>query len=65
MLNPDWFGIASPAVAWLHAEGPNPYSCAALGEIMSVTATWVVSLATRPLEQTHIERMFNPSLTTE
>ena len=48
----------TPVIAWLIAEGPNPYSCAALGEIVSVTATWAVSLATRPLTDRHIERVF-------
>ncbi len=47
-----------PVIAWLIGEGPNPYSCAALGEIVSVSATWAVSRATRPLEDRHVERVF-------
>lgn len=59
LLEPDAFGPASPLVAWLRSEGPNPYSCAAMGEIASVVATWAVSLATRPLSNTHVERIFD------
>ena len=58
LLEPAWFGGASPIVAWLRSEGPNPYSCAAMGELVSVAATWAVSRATRPLEARHVERMF-------
>ncbi len=57
-LEPSWFGPASGIVDWLRAEGPNPYSCAAMGEIVSVFVTWAVSLATQPLGEEHLTRVF-------
>jgi len=48
-LEPSGFGPLSGVVGWLRAEGPNPYSCAAIGELVSVAVTWGVSLATQPL----------------
>ena len=61
VLEPGGFGPADPLVAWLRAEGPNPYSCAALGEMASVLATWGVSRATRPLDARHLTRIFGAS----
>ncbi|NNL86331.1 MAG: sodium:solute symporter family protein [Myxococcales bacterium] len=61
LLEPSWFGPASSVVAWLRAEGPNPYSCAALGEIASVITTWAVSCATQPLPSAHVQRLFGPT----
>ena len=60
LLDPAWFGsgIAYDVVAWLHAEGPNPFSCAAMGEAVSVAFTYVVSKATQPLPEGHVEEMF-------
>ena len=46
-------------VAWLHGEAPNPYSCAALGELVSVLVTWSVSKLTRPLPKEHLDEMFS------
>jgi SSS family transporter len=59
-LDPAWFdpGVLHSVVAWLYEEGPNPYSCAAIGEIVSVLVTFVVSRLTRPLPQAHVEGMF-------
>ncbi len=64
-LEPSWFGPASGIVDWLRAEGPNPYSCAALGELASVAVTWGVSLATRRLPSEHLDALFDASSTTE
>lgn len=60
LLNPDWFGagLLHTVVAWLHGEGPNPFSCAAMGEIVSVTVTWAVSLATKRLPDHHLDEVF-------
>ena len=60
LLDPAWFGsgVAYDVVAWLHAEGPNPFSCAAIGEAVSVAFTYGVSKATRPLPQEHVEEIF-------
>jgi Na+/proline symporter len=59
-LDPAWFdsGMLHSVVAWLYEEGPNPYSCAAMGEIVSVLVTFVVSRLTRPLPEAHVEGMF-------
>lgn len=60
LLDPSWFGSGwlHTAVVWLHGEGPNPFSCAAMGEAVSVSLTFLVSRSTRPLPQSHLERMF-------
>lgn len=61
-LNPAWFTEGSTlfnAVNWLYLEGPNPYSCAVLGEIVSILATWIVSKLSKPLPQDHLDIMFN------
>ena len=49
------FGVAN----WLALESPNPYSCAALGEIVSVIVTFAVSKVTTPLPQAHLEALFS------
>jgi len=62
VFDPNWFdpGPLRSAVAWLEAEGPNPYSCAAMGELVSVLATVLVSRLTRPLPAAHLDAMFGP-----
>jgi hypothetical protein len=60
ILNPDWFA-GSPLfgiVAWLQGEASNPFSCSAMGEIVSVATTWVVSRLTQPLDDKHLDDMF-------
>lgn len=60
LLDPSWFG-AGPlrdVVGWLHGEGPNPFSCAAMGEFVSVALTYAVSKATQPLPKDRIEAVF-------
>ena len=46
-------------VAWLRGEGPNPYSCAVMGEIVSVLVTFVVSKLTQPLSEAHLQALFS------
>lgn len=60
VFDPGWFepGPARDVVAWLEREGPNPYSCAAMGEFVSVLATVLVSRLTRPLPKAHLDAMF-------
>ena len=61
-LEPGWFGSGGPifeAVTWLRGEGPNPFSCAALGELVSVGATLTVSKLTQPLAEKHLAEMFD------
>lgn len=68
-IDPDWFapdllgGSLHAAATWLYGEGPNPYSCAVLGEIVSVTATVVTSKLTRPLPDAHLQDLFGSSTT--
>ena len=61
LLNPDWFaqGTIHTAVTWLYGEGPNPFSCAVMGEIISVAFTVVVSKLTQPLPERHLEDLFD------
>lgn len=63
LLEPGWFGpgLLRDAVAWLHGEGPNPYSCAVMGEIVSIAATWLASRLTQPLPKKHLDALFNPA----
>ena len=61
LLEPGWFGssgIFYDLVSWIHDEGPNPFSCAAMGEAASVSLTFLVSRFTRPLPEDHIREMF-------
>ena len=60
LLDPAWFspGTVQNAVIWLEGEGPNPYSCAVMGEIVSITFTVVVSKLTQPLPEEHLQEMF-------
>jgi SSS family transporter len=62
-LDPAWFGSGAlhGLVAWLHGEGPNPTSCAAMGEGVSIVTTFVVSKLTQPLPKYHVDRMFGAS----
>ena len=61
MISPDWFapGILHNWVTWLHGEGPNPVSCAVMGEIVSIVFTLAVSQVTQPLPQEHLDGMFS------
>lgn len=60
LIDPAWFapGALHAAALWLQGEGPNPYSCAAMGELVSITATFVVSKLTRPLPREHVDKLF-------
>lgn len=57
ILDPAWFGN-NVVMTWLYNEGPNPFSCAAMGEAVSVTATYVVSKRTQSLPQGHVDDLF-------
>jgi sodium/proline symporter len=60
LVDPEWFGPGAlrTAASWLAAEAPNPWSCAAMGEIASVLATCSVSKLSRPLPPEHIAGLF-------
>jgi sodium/proline symporter len=63
VLDPAWFGpgVLYDVVTWLLREAPNPYSCAAVGEIVSVLVTVAVSKLTRRLPEDHVAAMFGPA----
>ena len=60
VITPEWFAAAPmrTAAGWLQGEAPNPFSCAALGEIVSVALTWSVSLFTAKLPNAHLAELF-------
>ena len=61
-LDPAWFGpgVIQDVVSWLHGEGPNPFSCAAMGEFVSVFTTVTVSKVTQSLPESYVQEMFSP-----
>jgi Na+/proline symporter len=63
-IDPGWFTTGSrwqEVALWLRVEAPNPYSCAAMGELVSIALTWSVSRLTRPLPADHVEALFGRS----
>ena len=60
MIDPAWFnpGVLQNAAIWLVIEAPNPWSCAAMGELVSVAITMIVSKLTQPLAADHMRRLF-------
>lgn len=61
-LEAHWFGdsgLLHSVVSWLEAEGPNPYSCAAMGEFVSIAVTVVVSKLTQALPDEHLDAIFD------
>ena len=61
VINPEWFGSSGAlraAADWLAYQAPSPYSCAAIGEIVSIVVTVAVSLRTEPVPRDHLELMF-------
>ena len=63
LIDPNWFGpgLFFDAATWLYGEGPNPYSCAVMGEIVSVSLTFIVSKLTQPLPEDHLSALFQGS----
>ena len=63
LIDPNWFGqgFFFDAATWLYGEGPNPYSCAVMGEIVSVSLTFIVSKLTQPLPEDHLRALFQGS----
>ena len=49
---------ASGVIEWLVAQAPSAFSCAAIGEGVSVAGTWTVSKMTRPLSPDHLSQIF-------
>ena len=65
MIDPAWFseGALRQAALWLVRESPNPWSCAAMGELVSVSLTVVVSRLTQDLPANHVKRLFSEPAT--
>ena len=63
LIDPNRFGqgFFFDAATWLYGEGPNPYSCAVMGEIVSVSLTFIVSKLTQPLPEDHLSALFQGS----
>jgi Na+/proline symporter len=61
LIDPQWFAgtFAEASALWFYREGPNPYSCAVMGEIASVLLTVIISKLTTPLPEAHLDLMFN------
>ena len=55
-------GSLKDIALWLQRESPNPYSCAAMGEIASIAVTVVVSKLTAPYPKEHIDALFGKSV---
>ena len=60
MIKPEWFepGTLQNIAIWLRIEAPNPWSCAAMGEVVSLAVTVIVSKLTQPLPDAHMARLF-------
>ena len=61
LFNPDWFTFSASLkyiMDWLHYQGPNPYSCATIGQIIGILVTIVISLFTAKLPEDHIDKVF-------
>ena len=59
VVDPSALGPLSGVAEWLAHYRENPYSCAVVGEAVSIVATWAVSMLTRPLPKPHIDRLFD------
>ena len=67
-IDPAWFGssgVLFDIATWLKGEGPNPFSCSAMGEIVGVIVTYTVSKLTKPLPDTVINDIFRPETAEE
>ena len=60
-IDPSWFSTESSAfymARWLYNEGPNPYSCAFMGELVSIFITVLVSHFSKNLPEEHLRVLF-------
>lgn len=60
-IDPSWFSTESSAfyiARWLYNEGPNPYSCAFMGELVSIFMTVLVSHFSKNLPEEHLRVLF-------
>ena len=61
VVDPGSLGPLSGIAAWLAHYRENPYACAVVGEAVSIFGTWAVSMLTRPLPDSHVNRLFASS----
>ena len=61
VVDPGSLGSLSGIAEWLAHYRENPYTCAVVGEAVSIFGTWAVSMLTRPLPEDHIDRLFASS----
>ncbi len=61
LIDAAWFdpGLLHELAVWLEGEAPSPFSCAAMGEIASLGATWAVSRLTQALPDEHLVELFD------
>ena len=58
LVDPGSLGPLSGIALWLDHYRENPYTCAVVGEAVSIFCTWAVSMLTRPLPESHLDRLF-------
>ena len=61
LLDPLWFengSVTQNITGWLLKQGPNPFACTFLGEIVSVLTTILVSKFSAKLPREHLDQMF-------
>ena len=61
LLDPLWFengSVTQNITGWLLKQGPNPFACTFLGEIISVFITILVSKFSIKLPKEHIDQLF-------
>ena len=44
---------------WLAQKSPSPYSCSALGAMVSIAVLFIVSLMTEPMSEKHLQQVFS------
>ena len=61
LLDPLWFengSVTQNITGWLFKQGPNPFACTFLGEIISVFITILVSKFSIKLPKEHLDQLF-------
>ncbi len=58
VVDPGALGPLSGIAEWLEHYRANPYTCAVVGEVVSIVGTWAVSKLTQPLPEAHVDRLF-------
>lgn len=64
LIDPNWFAnysVLHEASLWLYSQGPNPFSCTFVGEIVSIGMTLFVSNFSEKLPESHVQTLFSDS----